>query len=130
VVTADGTRGRERRGNPDLLWGLRGGGGNFGVVTSFDDRLHPGGAGGQRRRGAARVFRRPEVFRFVVEFVATAPHELAVTASTVRAPPAMPIRRMFHGELVTMLAVCWAGALSAGERALRPLHRFGPPLAD
>ena len=42
----------------------------------------------------------------------------------------MPIRRMFDGELVTMLAVCWAGDLSAGERALRPLQRFGRPLAD
>ena len=70
------------------------------------------------------------MFRFVVEFVATAPDELSVAASTVRAPPAMPIRRIFHGELVTMLAVCWAGNLSVGERALRPLQRFGPPLAD
>jgi hypothetical protein len=72
----------------------------------------------------------PGVFRFFAEFVATAPDELSVTASTFRAPPALPIPPALHGELVTMLAVCWAGDLSAGERALRPLRRFGRPLAD
>jgi FAD/FMN-containing dehydrogenase len=131
VVTADGecvVASAEE--NADLLWGLRGGGGNFGVVTSFEYRLHPVGpeviAGGVLHAFADA----PEVFRFFADFVATAPDELSVTASTFRAPPGMPIAPEMHGELVTVLAVCWAGDLAAGERALRPLRSFGRPLAD
>jgi FAD/FMN-containing dehydrogenase len=131
VVTADGTlvsAGADE--NPDLLWGLRGGGGNFGVVTSFEYRLHPVGpqiiAG-----GVVHSFEdAPEVFRFFADFVATAPDELSVTASTFRASPAMPIPPELHGELVTVLAVCYAGDLDAGERVLRPLRSFGRPVAD
>ena len=71
--------------NPDLLWGLRGGGGNFGVVTSFEYRLHPVGpeviAGGVLHSFADA----PELFRFFGEYVAEAPDELSVTASTFRA---------------------------------------------
>jgi FAD/FMN-containing dehydrogenase len=131
VVTADGERVRASADeNPELLWGLRGGGGNFGVVTSFEYRLHPVGpevlAGGVLHAFADA----PEVLRFFAEFVATAPDELSVTASTFRAPPGMPVPPELEGELVTMLAVCWAGDLAAGERALRPLRAFGRPLAD
>jgi FAD/FMN-containing dehydrogenase len=131
VVTADGERVTASADeNPDLLWGLRGGGGNFGVVTSFEYRLHPVGpeviAGGVLHAFSDA----PEVFRFFADFVATAPDELSVTASTFRAPPGMPIAPDRHGELVTMLAVCWAGELAAGERVLRPLRSFGKPLAD
>jgi FAD/FMN-containing dehydrogenase len=131
VVTADGERvTASAEENPELLWGLRGGGGNFGVVTSFQYRLHPVGpqviAGGVLHAFSDA----PEVFRFFADFVATAPDELSVTASTFRAPPGMPISPELHGELVTMLAVCWAGDLDDGERALRPLRSFGRPLAD
>jgi FAD/FMN-containing dehydrogenase len=131
VVTAGGERViASAEENPELLWGLRGGGGNFGVVTSFEYRLHPVGpqviAGGVLHAFSDA----PDVFRFFADFVATAPDELSVTASTFRAPPGMPIAPELHGELVTMLAVCWAGDLEAGERALRPLRSFGRPLAD
>jgi FAD/FMN-containing dehydrogenase len=131
LVTADGDRVRASADeNPDLLWGLRGGGGNFGVVTSFEYRLHPVGpeviAGGVVHAFADA----PEVFRFFADFVATAPDELSVVASTFRASPALPIPPAMHGELVTVLAVCWAGDLAAGERVLRPLRSFGRPLAD
>jgi len=131
VVTADGVRvTASAEENADLLWGLRGGGGNFGVVTSFEYRLHPVGpqviAGGVLHAFSDA----PEVFRFFADFVAGAPDELSVTASTFRAPPGMPIAPELHGELVTMLAVCWVGDLAEGERALRPLRDFGRPLAD
>ena len=131
VVTADGDRVTAGTGeNPDLLWGLRGGGGNFGVVTSFEYRLHPMGpqviAG-----GVVHAFSdAPEVFRFFADFVATAPDELSVTASTFRASPALPIPTEMHGEFVTVLAVCYAGDLDEGERVLKPLRSFGRPLAD
>jgi FAD/FMN-containing dehydrogenase len=131
VVTAAGDRVRaSREENADLLWGLRGGGGNFGVVTSFEYRLHPVGpqvlAGGVLHPFSdAR-----ELFRFLSDFVAEAPDELSVTASTFRASPALPVPPEMHGELVTVLAVCYAGDLDAGERVLRPLRAFGRPLAD
>jgi len=131
VVTAAGDRVRASADeNPDLLWGLRGGGGNFGVVTSFEYRLHPIGprvlAGGVVHSFADA----PELFRFLSEFVAEAPDELSVTASTFRASPALPVPPEVHGELVTVLAVCYAGDMTAGEEALRPLRRFGRPLFD
>jgi hypothetical protein len=116
--------------NPDLLWGLRGGGGNFGVVSSFEYQLHALGpevlAGGVLHPFAHA----PRVFRFFAEFVADAPDELSVTASTFRAAPGMPVPPEMDGELVTMLAVCYAGDLVAGEKALKPLRDFGRPLAD
>jgi FAD/FMN-containing dehydrogenase len=116
--------------NPDLLWGLRGGGGNFGVVSSFDYQLHEVGpevlAGGVVHSFAeARG-----VFRFLAEFVSEAPDELSVTASTFRAAPGLPVPTELHGELVTILAVCYCGDLAAGEKALQPLRSFGRPLAD
>ncbi|MCW3065554.1 MAG: FAD-linked oxidase [Solirubrobacterales bacterium] len=131
VVTADGDRVTAGAGeHADLLWGLRGGGGNFGVVTSFEYRLHPVGpqviAG-----GVVHAFSdAPEVFRFFADFVATAPDELSVAASTFRASPALPVSPEMHGELVTVLAVCYAGDLAEGERVLEPLRSFGRPLAD
>jgi FAD/FMN-containing dehydrogenase len=131
VVLADGRRVRAgEHENPGLLWGLRGGGGNFGVVTSFEYRLHPVGpqvlAG-----GVVHAFTdAPRLFRFFADFVAEAPDELSVVASTFRAAPPMPVPPEFHGELVTVLALCYAGDLAEGERVIEPLRRFGTPLAD
>lgn len=131
VVTAGGERlTASADHNPDLLWGLRGGGGNFGVVTSFEYQLHPIGpeviAG-----GVVHSFEdAPEVFRFFGDYVAGAPDELSVTASTFRAPPGFPVAPELYGELVTMLAICYAGDIAEGERVLEPLRSFGRPLAD
>jgi FAD/FMN-containing dehydrogenase len=131
VVTAEGQQVRaSAEVNPDLLWGLRGGGGNFGIVTSFEYQLHPVGpeiiAGGVLHSFAEA----PEVFRFFGEFVATAADELSVVASTFRASVGLPIPAEMHGELVTVLAVCYAGRPADSERALAPLRKFGRPLAD
>jgi FAD/FMN-containing dehydrogenase len=131
VVTADGDRVTASADeNPDLLWGLRGGGGNFGIVTALEYRLHPLGpevlAGGVVHDFADA----PEVLRFFADFAAEAPDELSITASTFRAPPGFPVAAELQGELVTVLAVCYAGDLAAGERVLRPLRSFGRPLAD
>jgi FAD/FMN-containing dehydrogenase len=131
VVTADGERVRaSAEENPDLLWGLRGGGGNFGVVTSFEYRLHEIGpevmAGGVLHAFADA----PEVFRFFADFVATAPDELSVVASTFRASAGMPIPPEMHDQLVTVLAVCYVGDRADAERVLAPLRTFGHPLVD
>lgn len=131
VITADGARAHASEDeNPDLLWGLRGGGGNFGVVTSFEYRLRPVGpqvlAGGVVYAFADA----PRVFRFFADFVADAPDELSVVASTFRAAPQLPVAPEFHGELVTVLALCYAGDPAEGERVIAPLRRVGAPLAD
>ncbi len=131
VVTADGARVRASEDeNPDLLWGLRGGGGNFGVVTSFEYRLQRVGpqvlAG-----GVVYAFADAQrVFRFFADFVADAPDALSVVASTFRAAPPLPVAAEFHGELVTVLALCYAGDPAEGERVIAPLRRLGTPLAD
>jgi FAD/FMN-containing dehydrogenase len=131
VVTADGDLvTASADAHPDLLWGLRGGGGNFGVVTSFEYQLHP--LGPQVLAGAVvyPFTRAAEVLRFFADFVAKAPDELSVTAVTFRAEPGSPLPSEVHGRLAIVLAVCYAGDLSEGERVLRPLRAFGPPLAD
>jgi hypothetical protein len=99
-------------------------------VTSFEYRLHRVGpqvlAGGVVHPFADA----PRVFRFFAEFVAEAPDELSVVASTFRAAPPLPVPSEFHGDLVTVLALCYAGNLAEGERVIGPLGRFGAPLAD
>ena len=116
--------------NPDLLWGLRGGGGNFGVVSSFEYQLHALGPEVVAGAVVHSFANAPEVFRFFAEFASDAPDELSVTASTFRAAPELPVPPEMHGELVTALAVCYAGDLATGEKALHPLRSFGRPLAD
>ena len=131
VVTADGelikASGDE---NVDLFWGLRGGGGNFGVVTSFEYRLHP--VGPEVLAGAVvhSFDRAREVLRFFAEFVAAAPDDLSVTASIFTAAPGSPLPAELYGQTVLALALCYAGDLDEGARALRPLRAFGRPLAD
>jgi FAD/FMN-containing dehydrogenase len=129
VVTVDGTvvRASETE-NPDLLWGLRGGGGNFGVVTAFEYRLHP--VGPRLLAGAVVHPFTPDVLRFFADYAATAPDALSVMASTFRAAPAAAFLPSVHGQLFTALAVCYAGPLDEGERLLAPLRAFGSPLVD
>jgi FAD/FMN-containing dehydrogenase len=106
--------------HPDLFWGVRGGGGNFGIVTSFEYQLHPVGpvlAG----MILHPVDRAREVLRFYREFTATAPDELTTYVLLLTTP---------EGVAVAALSCCYCGDLAVGERVLRPLRRFGPPLAD
>jgi hypothetical protein len=121
LVTADGDLlqvGPES--HPDLIWALRGGGGNFGVVTAFSYRLHPVGpvlAGGLSYPWA----KVRDVLRFHDEFVTTAPDELS-TAVSIGIDPS--------GQPTVGIAVCWCGPHEDGERVLGPLRAIGPPLAD
>lgn len=106
--------------HPDLLWGLRGGGGNLGVVTSFTYRLHPIGpvlAGGLTYPWAAA----PDVLRFHHEFMASAPDELTSIVSLGVGP---------SGECAVSIVVCWCGPLPEGLHVLRPLRTFGTPSDD
>ena len=122
VVTADGQLlHASTTENADLFWGLRGGGGNFGVVTSFEFRLHQVGPtilGGMIAHPVARA---GEVLRFYRDFIMKAPDALTVFAALLVNPEGAPIVAM---------PLCYNGPIDEGEAALRPLREYGPPIAD
>ena len=127
VVTAAGERVRASEGqNPDLFWGLRGGGGNFGVVTSFTFRLHE--VGPQLLSGLIlyRAEKAREVLRFYQDFVDGAPEELGTILNLRHAPPAPFIPQELHGKPIVGVIACYCGPIDDGDRVLRPLREFGP----
>jgi hypothetical protein len=121
IVTADGIL---RTASPtqyeDLFWGIRGAGHNFGVVTSFEYRLHPVGPvlGGLVIHPLSEAV---NVLRFYRDFTASQPDELQTWAGILTTP---------DGNAVVALVPCYVGSLSEGERLLAPLRRFGSPVAD
>lgn len=131
IVTADGRLVMASdKAHPDLFWGIRGGGGNFGIVTSFEFQLHPVGPvvlAGVMLYPAERA---GEVLRFYRDFADAAPDELT-TIVTLRHAPALPfIPERLHGAPVVSIGACYAGCLEQGERAVAPLRAFGPPAVD
>jgi FAD/FMN-containing dehydrogenase len=131
VVTAEGeivTASEDE--NPDLFWAIRGGGGNFGIVTSFEYQLH--------RVGpivlAGPVFHpledAPAVLRFYREFIAAAPDELTTIFDLSVPPPLPSLPEEVHGKPVVMVGACYAGAPDDGAEVVRPLKEFGRPIAD
>jgi FAD/FMN-containing dehydrogenase len=130
VVTADGklVTASETR-NPDLFWAVRGGGGNFGVVTSFEYRLHPVSMvyGGpilypvEKSREALRLFR---------TFLADAPPELNAFFAYLLVPPVPAFPVELHDKPVCGIVVCYTGPIEKGDALVRPLRQFGPPLVD
>ncbi len=130
VVTADGSFAvASERENEDLFWALRGGGGNYGVVTSFEFRLHP-----IKDVYAAVVFYELDATRQVLEFfreyIAGAPEEMGAFFAFQIAPPLPFIPEKRHGETFCAIVACWAGPLAEGERALAPIRRAGPVAAE
>ncbi|HEU4324165.1 MAG TPA: FAD-binding oxidoreductase [Roseiflexaceae bacterium] len=127
LVTADGRLlYASAESQPDLLWALRGGGGNFGVVTSAEYRLHPVGPlvfGGMAFYAAERT---AEVLRFYRELTRRAPDELTVLATLCTAPPAPFVPAELRGAPVAALAVCHCGSPEAAQRDLAPLRALGP----
>lgn len=124
VVTASSAE------NPDLFWGVRGGGGNFGVVTSFEFQLHEvgplvvGGAVFHRIKDAEALL------RFHREFVKTAPDDLTTVVVFLTAPPLPFFPKEVVGTHLVAIAACYAGPVEEGQRELAPLKRFGTPVAD
>ncbi len=131
VVTADGEFLRaSAEKHPDLFWGLRGGGGNFGVITSFEYRLHPVGPillAGVILHPAARA---RDVLGFYRDYIASAPDELTTIVVLRMAPPAPFLPPSVHGQPVVVIGACYAGPVEEGERAVARLRRFGEPLVD
>jgi FAD/FMN-containing dehydrogenase len=131
LVTADGELVKATADeNPDLFWGVRGGGGNFGIVTEFEFDLVPVGPTVLAGPIFWRMQDSPEVLRFYRDWVADAPDELMTIIIHRKAPPLPFVPEQLHGEPVVMVACCWAGDLDAGERVIRPLREFGDPVAD
>ena len=121
VVTADGRLlTASASENPDLFWGIRGGGGNFGVVTAFEYQLHPVGPTVLAGSVLHDYEHAREALRFYYEFSSTAPDELSADAALMTTP---------SGERLFGISVCYCGALDAGERVLEPLRAYGAPLA-
>ena len=121
VVTADGRLLKaSRRENEDLFWGLRGGGGNFGVVTSLEYRLHELGPvfGGEV---LYPIDQTTEVLRFYRDFAESSPDELSTQAGRICT---------LAGTPVFAVAGCHCGSLEDGEKAFAPLRGFGLPVAD
>lgn len=119
LVTADGRLLRaSATENPDLFWGIRGGGGNFGVVTRFQYRLHPVGPALPTCSALHSYDRAAEAMRFYHEFAANAADALSVDAALVTAP---------SGERFFSISACYVGPAAEGEPALRPLLAFGSP---
>ena len=122
IVTAEGrflTANADE--NEDLFWAVRGGGGNFGVITSFEYRLHPVGPmilGGFVMHPVSKA---KEVMKFFAEFSRSIPDEMTSFVGLMHSP---------EGEPIVGVGGCYHGDLEVGEQVVRPLREFGPPMAD
>ena len=113
--------------HPDLFWGIRGGGGNFGIVTEFTYRLAPVD---QVLAGILLLPASREVIRAYLDYAVTAPDDLTTIADLTHAPPAPFVPPERVGEVVLSILVCWTGSVAEGERALAPLRALATPVAD
>src|SRR5205807_363411 len=126
VVTADGKFVvASEKENEDLFWAIRGGGGNFGVVTSFEFKLHPvkdiyGGPMFYELKYAR------DVLSFYREYIAGAPREMGAFPAFQIAPPLPFIPEKRHGDTFVLVVACWSGPVADGERALKPFHDVAP----
>ncbi|QKT02800.1 FAD-binding oxidoreductase [Ectothiorhodospiraceae bacterium 2226] len=131
VVTAEGELVKaSAQENADLFWAIRGGGGNFGVVTSFEFRLHELGPEVLFGPTVHRLEDAAAVLRHYEAFTSRAPKECTVYADFLTAPPLPFLPEQVHGTKVLFLIQCYVGDLEDGEEILRPLREFGRPLAD
>jgi len=131
LVTAAGERMRvDATAEPELFWGLRGGGGNLGIATAFKYRLHPVGPivlGGPIFWPLADA---PEVLSFVRDFAPQAPDELGIVMFGRLAPPGPLVPPEQYGKPILGLVPVWAGDPAEGLRAIAPLRRIGRPIAE
>jgi len=128
VVTADGVLRRvDADTHPELFWAIRGGGGNFGVATRFQYRLHEVGTivGGMLMLPATA-----DVLGSFIALAEAAPEELSTIANVMPAPPMPFVPAEHHGALVVMALMAYAGETAAGERAIAPFRALASPIVD
>lgn len=116
--------------NSDLFWGIRGGGGNFGIVTSFKFQLQPVGPDVLAGMIIHPLEAAGDVLRFYRDFTASTPEELGTMAVFLLAPPAPFIPEELHRKPVLAIIACYVGDVEAGERVIQPLRNFGSPIFD
>lgn len=116
--------------NPDLFWGIRGGGGNFGVVTSFEFELHEVGPEVLAGPIVYRYEDAAEVLRFHRDFMSDAPDEVQCMAIFVKGSPTLGLPEPLLGETVLILLPVYSGSIEEGEEALQPIRDFGDPVVD
>jgi FAD/FMN-containing dehydrogenase len=131
LVTAEGelVRASEQE-NADLFWGVRGGGGNFGIVTEFEFRLHPVGPTVVAGPVFWPISESPKVLRFYRDWIAEGPDELMTLVMHRKAPPLPFVPAELHGKLIVGVACCYAGPVEEGEKVVRPLKELGSPVVD
>ena len=131
VVTADGrVVVASREENADLFWGLRGGSGNFGIVTEFTFRLH---RIGPMIHGGLMVYspdQAPQMLEFLNRYFPEAPDDLGGGAAFLSAPPEPFVPKEMHFAPVFGVIVCWTGAMEEAERVVAPIREVSPPLMD
>jgi FAD/FMN-containing dehydrogenase len=131
LVTADGefVKASDKE-NPDLFWGVRGGGGNFGIVTDFEFRLNPLGP----QVMAGPIFwpmeEAPKVLRFYRDWLAGSPDELMTVVMQRKAPALPVVPPEVVGKHVIVVGACYAGPVEDGQRVMQPLKSFGSPVLD
>jgi FAD/FMN-containing dehydrogenase len=131
IVTADGRLLKASEDeNPDLFWGLRGGGGNFGVVTDIEYELYEIGPEIVGGAMAWRVERAPEVLAKFRTLMDDAPPEVTCVVSLRKAPPAPWIDKSAHGQFVVIVLVCHTGRVAEAERWVAQLKALGAPVGD
>jgi FAD/FMN-containing dehydrogenase len=131
VVTADGRQVHaSETENADLFWGLRGGGGNFGIVTRFEFQLHPVGPSVLSGLIVFPFEQAKRVLTKFARFTETMPDELSVWMFTRKAPPLPFLPEYAHGKEIIALALCHAGDPAQGEKLIAPLRGFGTPLGE
>ena len=131
VVTAEGKMIRaSEKDNAELFWALRGGGGNFGIVTGFEFRLHPLGPQVLSGLIVHPLKDAPSLLPEYRKLAASAPDELSTWVVLRKAPPLPFLPEEWHGKEVMVLAACYAGDMAAGEKALAPIRKLGRPIAD
>ena len=131
VITAEGelVKASETE-NANLFWGIRGGGGNFGIVTEFEFRLNPVGPTVLAGPIFWPIEESPDVLRFYREWIAEAPDELMTIVIHRKAPPLPFVPRELHGKLIVGVVCCYAGPVEEGQNVVRPLKAFGSPVLD
>ena len=131
IITAEGKLVRASSDeNPDLFWGLRGGGGNFGIVTAIDYKLYPVGpeiVGGLVAWPISEANKVLELYRTLA---GNAPPELTIVAILRPAPPAPWLPGEWHGKLIVALLACYSGNPAEGEKLVAPIKKFGKPIGD
>ena len=131
MITADGEFVKASSSeNPDLFWGIRGAGSNFGIVTAFEFRLNPVGP----IVLAGPIFWPMEdsskVLRFYRDWITDVPDELTTIVVHRSVPPLAAIPTEFHGKPVVTVISCYAGSVEEGENVIRPMRKFGKPILD